>query len=174
MNSESVNKQLLHCEYQRPSAKFPIAMLADDIAVPMNVGSVFRLCDALGVEKLFLTGTSPDPSNPKVVKTSRATEHHVAHEYHNDALSVMHQLKQSGYIFIALEITSHSVDLRSLDYAGMEKICLVVGAENTGVKQSLLDCCDYTVHIPMRGNNSSMNVATACAIALHEMTRRFP
>ena len=149
-------------------------MLADDIDVPMNVGSVFRLCDALGVEKLFLIGTSPGPSNRKVVKTSRATEHHVTHEYHNDALSVMRQLKQSGYTFIALEITSRSVDLRTLDYSRMEKICLVVGAESTGVKQSLLDCCDYTVHIPMRGNNSSMNVATACAIALHEMTRRFP
>ena len=139
----------------------------------MNVGSVFRLCDALGVEKLYLTGASPLPSNRKVAKTSRSTEQVVDHEYRADAVSVVHELKRSGYTIVGLEITSHSVDLRTVDYSRMEKICLIVGAETTGIKQTLLDSCDLAVHIAMRGMNSSMNVATACAIALYEITRRF-
>ena len=48
---------------------------------------------------------------------------------------------------------------------GLRAIGLIAGAEGTGIKQALLDCCDLTVHIAMRGMNSSMNVATACAIA---------
>ena len=53
-----------------------------------------------------------------------------------------------------------------------DRVCLVVGAENTGVCQALLDASDATVHIPMRGHNSSMNVANACAIATYEIARR--
>lgn len=164
-------RQLSHHEARHPLVKFPVRVLADDFDVPMNVGSVFRLCDALGVEKLYLTGTSPSPSNRKVIKTARSTEHYVEHEYGVDPVAVVHDLKHSGYTIIGLEITSDSVDLRSMDFSRMEKICLIIGAEGTGIKQALLDCCDVTVHIAMRGMNSSMNVATACAIALYEITK---
>jgi len=53
----------------------------------------------------------------------------------------------------------------------LEKVCLVLGAEQAGVRASLLEIVDYTVHIPMQGLNSSMNVATVCVIAVHEITR---
>ena len=53
-----------------------------------------------------------------------------------------------------------------------DRLCLVVGAEDAGVCQSLLDASDATVHIPMRGHNSSMNVASACAIATYDIGRR--
>lgn len=172
-NTGTAHRQLSHREYQHPVEKFPVTVLADDFDVPMNVGSVFRLCDALGVEKLYLTGASPLPSNRKVVKTSRSTEQYVDHEYCADPVAVVNGLKHSGYTIIGLEITSHSVDLRTMDFSRMEKICLIVGAEGTGIKQALLDCCDLTAHIAMRGMNSSMNVAAACAIALYEITRRF-
>lgn len=172
-STASTYRQLSHRECQHPVEKFPVTVLIDDFDVPMNVGSVFRLCDALGVEKLYLTGVSPLPSNRKVVKTSRSTEHYVDHEYRADAIGMVNDLKRSGYTIIGLEITSRSVDLRSIDFSRMEKICLILGAEATGIKQPLLDCCDLTVHIAMRGMNSSMNVATACAIALYEITRRF-
>lgn len=171
-NTETV-RQLSHRECQHQAVKFPVAVLADDFDDPMNVGSVFRLCDALGVEKLYLTGASPLPSNRKVVKTSRSTEQYVDYEYCADAVGMVNELKRSGYTIIGLEITSCSVDLRTIDFSRMEKICLIAGAEGTGIKQALLDCCDLTVHIAMRGMNSSMNVATACAIALYEITRKF-
>lgn len=64
-NTESPHLHLSHREYQHPVDKFPVTVLVDDFNVPMNVGSVFRLCDALGVEKLYLTGVSPLPSNHK-------------------------------------------------------------------------------------------------------------
>lgn len=172
-NTESTHRQLSHRECQHTIEKFPVTVLVDDFDVPMNVGSVFRLCDALGVEKLYLTGASPLPSNRKVVKTSRSTEQYVDYEYRADAVGMVNDLKRSGYTIIGLEITSRSVDLRTIDFSRMEKICLIAGAEGTGIKQALLDCCDLTVHIAMRGINSSMNVATACAIALYEITRRF-
>jgi tRNA G18 (ribose-2'-O)-methylase SpoU len=111
------------------------------------------------------------PCRRKITKTSRAAERVVAYEYRTDALTTVAELKQLGYTAIALEVTPESIDLGSLDYSALNKICLVLGAENAGVNPALLECCAYTVHIPMRGHQSSMNVATACAIALYEMTK---
>ena len=38
--------------------------------------------------------------------------------------------------------------------------------------KSFLDISDKTVHIPMMGYGSSMNVAIACSIAAFEITRK--
>ncbi len=74
---------------------------------------------------------------------------------------------------ISLEITSSSIDISELSINGTEKICLILGAEKTGVCQDLLNESDITIHISMMGRNSSMNVAVACAIAAYEITRKY-
>ena len=69
-------------------------------------------------------------------------------------------------------LSTRSVALHALAVGAGERVCLVLGAESAGVDQALLDAADATVHIPMRGHNSSMNVANACAIAAYEIGRR--
>ena len=69
-------------------------------------------------------------------------------------------------------LSTLSIALHELVVAPADRICLIVGAENAGVCQALLDASDVTVHIPMRGHNSSMNVANACAIAAYDIGRR--
>lgn len=167
------NIQLDHSHHTPSSLKYPVCFLAHDMDVPMNVGSLFRIADALGVEKIYLTGTSSVPPNSKIKKTSRSTEKYVPYSYEEDPLNVVKKLKTSGYRFISLEITTSSVDIRNISVRGNEKICLIVGSENTGVCQELLDVSDTTIHIPMLGVNSSMNVATACSIATFELIRRY-
>lgn len=150
-----------------------MCVIADDVELPINVGSLFRIADALGVEKLYLTGISPSPPNRKIRKSSRATEQAVAYEYQASALEVVLQLRAAGYTILALELTTHSRDLRTWAPDGSTKLALIVGNENRGVSQTVLAAADATLHIPMRGQNSSMNVTTACAIALFELTRHY-
>lgn len=166
------NVQLDHTHHQASQKTYPLCFLAHDIDVPMNVGSLFRIADALGVEKIYLTGTSITPPNSKIRKTSRSAEKHVAFSYTEDPIEQIGKLKVSGYRIVSLEITSASIDIRNLVLAPSERICLVLGSENAGVSQALLDLSDQTVHIPMLGHNSSMNVATACSIATFEIIRR--
>lgn len=165
------NVQLDHSAHRPTGRKYPLCYLAHDIDVPMNVGSFFRIADALGVEKIFLTGTSVVPPNAKLRKTSRATEKYVDYEYQDDPLLVIERLKGLGYRIISLEITSGSVDLRAFPVRTDDRICLILGSEKTGVSQALLDASDAAIHIPMLGHNSSMNVANACSIATYELTR---
>lgn len=149
--------------------RFPICIIGDGIEAAVNVGSLFRVADAFGVEKLFLTGGSPVPPNPKLRKTSRATERRVPHEARADAVPLTAELKAAGYLVACLEVTAQAIDIRQFDRP-YQKLALIVGAENSGVRQELLDASDLALRIPMFGQNSSLNLATACAIALFEIT----
>jgi tRNA G18 (ribose-2'-O)-methylase SpoU len=166
------NRQLDHSQHRVTNHTFPLCFLTHDIDLPMNIGSFFRIADALGVEKIYLSGTSPVPPNSKIRKTSRSAENHVPYERIEDPTELLRNLRERGYRIISLEITSSSIDLAKLAIATNDKICLILGAENAGICQALLDASDLAVHIPMLGQNSSMNVAAACAIATYDIARR--
>ena len=165
------NIQLTHHQHTPSGITLPLCFLAHDIEAPANVGSLFRIADALGVEKIYLTGGSPTPPNPKIKKTSRSTEKFIPWEYAENPVTVLEKLKQQNHRVVALEITSHSQDVRSHKVEPEEKLCLILGSENKGIDQDLLSRADVTLHIPMVGKNSSMNVATAAAIATFELSR---
>jgi tRNA G18 (ribose-2'-O)-methylase SpoU len=167
------NTQLQHANHLDPGKRYPLCFLAHDMALAANVGSLFRVADALGVERIHLTGRSVVPPSARIRRTSRATEKFVPHAYAEDPLVVVAALRGEGYRLVSLESSTASIDLRELALAAGDKVCLVLGAEDAGVCQALLDASDVTVHIPMRGGNSSMNVATACAIASYDIITRF-
>jgi tRNA G18 (ribose-2'-O)-methylase SpoU len=167
------NRQLDHADHRPTRALRPLCIVADGVELPANVGSLFRLADAFGVEKLFLTAGSAVPPHPKLRKTARSSERSVAYEYRESALDVLAQLRAAHYTVVSLERSSRSRDLRGFDARGCEKLALVVGAERRGVSQAVLEASDHTLHIPMIGQNSSLNLATACAIAVFELARNW-
>ncbi|VAW54082.1 hypothetical protein MNBD_GAMMA06-2 [hydrothermal vent metagenome] len=177
------NTQLTHKEHQATNHKFPLSIIANDLCDPLNVGSLFRLSDALGIEKLYLCGDTAVPPNTKINKTARSADKHVTFEYHKNAKDLVSKLKVAGEFIIALELTSSSIDVSSNEFSTVIKsatatakknkklLCLVLGSENTGVSENLLSLAELTVHIKMRGHNSSMNVISAASIACYEITR---
>ncbi|PCJ88524.1 MAG: RNA methyltransferase [Thiotrichaceae bacterium] len=171
------NRQLTHKEHQPSKNKFPLRIVADNITKPGNVGSLFRLCDAMGIEKLYLCGDTAIPPNAKINKTSRSTEKHVDYEHHSNTEDLVTKLKSAGYLIASLEITTTSIAINSPSFVDAlddnQPVCLILGSENTGVNQALLNLSDITTHIPMHGNNSSMNVISAASIACYEITRRY-
>lgn len=166
------DSQLQHTEYKPGGKRYPVCILAHDITDPLNVGSLFRLADALGLEKIYLSGDSARPPDRKLRKTSRSAENHVAYEIQPDPHAIITALKSNGYKIVALEITTSSMALDDFVIQADDKICLIPGAENTGVNADLLAVADAIVHIPMQGNNSSMNLATACSIVAYDIIRR--
>jgi len=167
----SSNLQLDHSSH-RGAAPLPLRLLAHDVGIALNVGALFRIADALGVEHLHLSGDSPVPPDPKIRRSARSAERHVAWSYVADPLATVAALKAQGWHIVSLELSTQSIALDEWVLTPGARICLIVGAENAGVCQALLDASDVTVHIPMRGHNSSMNVANACAIATYDIARR--
>jgi tRNA G18 (ribose-2'-O)-methylase SpoU len=168
------NVQLSHRDHKPRGTKYPLSLLAEDVEDPANVGSLFRLADAMGVEHLYLTGRSPTPPNARLRRTARSADDHVSWSYVEDPLPLVQSLKAEGIWVLSLEITSVSVDIRQVTPPEKSKILLILGAEHYGVSQTLLDESAQTAHISMRGHNSSMNVAMAGAVAVFELTRHLP
>jgi len=163
--------QLDHYSSKFVKKKFPIVLVADQVLRPTNVGSLLRLADAFGIEKLILGGP-PIELNRKVWNTSRATEKVVAFEQTIDTLFELQKLRSEGYLLMGLEITSTSTPLTKIEFKKSQKIALVVGAERYGISENILNILDDCYHIEMYGQNSSMNVAQATSIALYELTKK--
>lgn len=164
-------KQLTHYNTNFIKKKFPITLICDNVRNAPNIGSLFRIADAFGVEKLLFCG-SDIPIGRKMTKTSRATEKVVPYEICEHILEVVHGLKEKGYQIISLEITDSSRALQSYHFSKEMPIALVVGDENFGVSKEILALSDEIMHIDMFGQNSSMNVVQATNICIYEITKQ--
>ncbi|WP_248722748.1 TrmH family RNA methyltransferase [Seonamhaeicola sp. ML3] len=163
--------QLTHYNTDFTTRTFPITVVCNNITNAPNIGSLFRICDAFGVEKLILCGEDI-PLGRKMMKTSRATEKSVDFEIRDSALAVAKELKSEGYQILSLEITENSVPVHSAKFSAEAPIALVAGDENFGVSEAILNESDTIIHINMYGQNSSMNVVQATNIALYEITKQ--
>lgn len=163
--------QLTHYNTNFPKRTFPIILVCDNVTNAPNLGSLFRIADAFGIEKLFLCGENISIGR-KLTKTSRATEKVVNFEICEDASKVVTELKTKGHQIISLEITSTSQPIHKLKFTSEKPIVLVIGDENFGVSETILNDSDAIIHIDMYGQNSSMNVVQATNIALYEMTKQ--
>ncbi|MEN3322285.1 TrmH family RNA methyltransferase [Mariniflexile soesokkakense] len=163
--------QLTHYNTHFKKSKFPIILVCDNVTNAPNIGSLFRISDAFGVEKLILCGKGISLGR-KLTKTSRATEKVVDFEICEDASIVVNDLKNSGYQIMSLEITSTSKPIHTLKFSAKKPIALIIGDENFGVSEAILNISDVVIHIDMFGLNSSMNVVQATNIALYEITKQ--
>ena len=108
----------------------------------------------------------------KMIKTSRSTEKYVSYQLSKNILEVIENYKNS-HILIGLEITSSSLPLREFTFNTQKPLAIIVGNENFGISEQVLSHFDQTLHITMYGQNTSMNVVQATAIALYEITKQF-
>ncbi len=145
-----------------------ICVAAYGITDPVNVGSIFRICDSVRCEEVILIDCLRG-DEAKIRKVSRHTSQIVAHRFVSK-LNFLSSLDRYPPL-IALEITSSSTDLYTTPLP--QDVTLVVGGESQGVPEDVLEKCILAVHLPMFGVNSSMNVATSLGIALYEIRRRW-
>jgi 23S rRNA (guanosine2251-2'-O)-methyltransferase len=125
-----------------PTAK-QIVFLLQSVEYPVNVGSIFRIADACGVEEVILTGITPTPLHPTIGKVARGKERRVRWSYVKEPQDVLTSLKGEGYTLCALEVTDQSVPYYAFDYP--DRVCLVVGHEDHGVTRRTLALCDAAV-----------------------------
>jgi len=164
--------QLTHHTTQFHKKTFPITVLCENVTNSPNIGSLFRICDAFGVEKIVFSGQDlPIPSR-KMQKTSRATEKYVPYQIINDIHQYISEIKKTHQL-IVIEITDKSLPIQQHQFNTDKPIVLIIGDENFGVSESILTEVNEIIHINMYGENSSMNVVQATNIAIYEITKQF-
>lgn len=124
-----------------------------------NVGSIFRTADALGVEKIYLTGFTGTPKQSKVKKTALGAEENIDWEKVASTSKVIETLRSEGYQIIGLEKTDVSQDFRK--WKPTKKTVILLGNEERGLSPRILKQCDKVIHLPMAGVKESLNVSVA-------------
>jgi tRNA (guanosine-2'-O-)-methyltransferase len=139
-----------------------LVLLLQSVEYPANVGSAFRIADAVGATELILTGITPTPPNPAIDKVARYKSLRVPWRYEPDPLVPLAQLRADGYQNVAVELTAEAAPYFDHDY--MQKTCLIVGHEDHGVTRATLELCDAAVFVPMYGKGLSLNVHVALGV----------
>ena len=141
-----------------------------------NVGSAFRTADALGVEKIFLTGYTPTPldrfGQPRkdLAKVALGAEKTLVWEYVKSPATLIERLKREGVQCIAVEQSPQSVDYKKAKV--QYPVAFLFGNEVSGVSKSLLSRMDVIAEIPMSGKKESLNVSVSLGVALFRMLDR--
>lgn len=138
-------------------------LIAHNLRSAENIGALFRICDSLGVAKLWITGYSPTPRHRKVAKTALGAERVVDWECGTDLATTLARLRVGGCRIVGLENIEGATPL--VEYLPQAKIALMLGNEIEGLTPSLLALCEDIVAIPQHGIKESLNVAVAAGIA---------
>jgi tRNA G18 (ribose-2'-O)-methylase SpoU len=142
--------------------KNPLYIILDNLRSAFNVGSIFRLCDAMRVSGLFLCGYTAFPPHVKLDKTSLGTIDYVPWKKFDTTAEAVTYLKSKGVAVWAAETTSFSIPYTEAKYPS--PLGIVFGNEALGVSRDVLDLCDSLVEIPLYGFKNSINVAASCAV----------
>lgn len=147
----------------------------DNLRSVHNVGSIFRTCNACGVEKIYLCGTTPTPLDKKglkrkdFAKVALGAEDIVDWEYIESPFDCVKKLKYENFYVISLEQDKSSVDYKEVIIKGKENIAFVIGSEVDGVTHDIIKISDVIAEIPMLGTKESLNVTIAFGVAVYRI-----
>lgn len=154
------------------SRKFPIILVLENVRSMHNVGSVFRTCDALGIEALYLIGYTPTPPHRDIQKTALGATETVTWKHFPEIGSALADLRQNGYRIIAAEQAHGATMLNDFRPAADEKLALIFGNEVEGVSDEVLSVADACIEIPQFGEKHSFNISVSVGIIGWEIVRK--
>lgn len=170
----------------------PIYFILENIYDTYNIGGLFRLADALAIEKIYLVGETETPPNSRIKKASIGTYKIVDWQYFKTTSEAINDLNsnlkcqmskpklktkklekntfhvpRSMLYTVAVEQSPKSIPYHKAEYKF--PIALIFGNESFGVKEETLKMVDQIVEVPMYGINKSLNVIVAAAIVSYHI-----
>lgn len=142
-------------------------VIAHNIRSLHNVGSIFRTADSFGVSKVYLTGYTGTPPDPKLAKVALGAEEFVPWEKAKTLGPLVKKLKARGVRIAVLENNINYPIQKLSEYNKKFPLALILGEETKGNTKKILDLADDIIEIPMHGQKESLNVSVACGIALY-------
>lgn len=148
-------------------AESKIIVALENVSDPGNLGTIIRTCDWFGVSDLILSDDCADIYNPKVIRSAMGSLFHMNSIFENDFYSLLDKFKAEGYKIVAADLSGENV----YEYKAAEKTVLVFANESHGPSDKIYSMIDGKITIPQIGKAESLNVASAVAVILSEVTR---
>ncbi len=145
-----------------PSSTPTLALLLDGIQDPGNMGSIIRIADWYGIDTVYVSETSADVFNTKVIQASMGGVFRIRVEK-CDLIALMKQHH---------DIPSYAAVLEGNDINSFDKITqgfIIIGNESKGVRDELKVLSQHKISIQRKGLAESLNAAVATGIICHCM-----
>ena len=161
--------------------KYKKILILENIRSIYNVGAIFRTADAIGINKIYLTGYTPSPidrfgrARKDLHKAALGAEENVEWEHieSKNAAETIQSLKENSFVTISIEQSKNSIDYKKMKKEVLNSDCaIVVGNEVDGVSKESLVVSDFIAEIPMNGSKESLNVSVATGVALYGILDR--
>jgi 23S rRNA (guanosine2251-2'-O)-methyltransferase len=148
----------------------PLLLLLDLLKDPQNVGSLLRTAEAVGVHGLVIQRRRAVGITPAVVHASAGAVEHLCVTQVTNLVNAIGRLKAHDVWVAGLEAARGAQRYDQVDLSG--PLALVVGSEGEGLRRLVRERCDFLLHLPMRGQVTSLNAAVAGSIVLYEAWRQ--
>ena len=138
-----------------------------------NVGGIFRNAAAFGAAGVLLSPGCCDPLYRKAVRTSMGACLQLPFTTIAEWPQGLATLRQVGYHLVAMTPSRTASALHRCEFPKQARgVAILLGSEGEGLSAGAVAHTDASVRIETRGAVDSLNVATAAAIALHELENR--
>lgn len=139
-------------------------MLAlDDVRDPGNLGTIIRIADWYGINKIICSSETADLYNPKVINATMGSFTRVEVCYTD--LSAF--LKKTDLPIYGALLEGENIYNQQLNPKGI----LVMGNESHGIGSEINSLITHPLNIPRRGGAESLNVSVATAVILDNFFR---
>lgn len=142
-------------------------LFLEDVQDPGNVGTIIRTADAAGFTGVIVSDKSADIYSLKTLRSMQGSHFHLP-IYRMSSQSLLKETKEAAIPVLATTLSKDSVDYRELP--PIENFVLVMGNEGQGISPLMAESADQLVHISMKGQAESLNVAVAAGILIFHLS----
>jgi 23S rRNA (guanosine2251-2'-O)-methyltransferase len=151
--------------------RLPVTLVLDNVRSALNIGSIFRTCDAFLINEIFICGISACPPNKEIEKTALGATFSVPWRYFKTTEEAIEEAYAKGFEVWAVEQTPNSMLLNDFKITYSAPYALVLGNEVNGVDPNILSMCKGAIEIPQLGIKKSLNVAVTAGIVCWEFSK---
>ncbi|MEC8064272.1 MAG: 23S rRNA (guanosine(2251)-2'-O)-methyltransferase RlmB [Pseudomonadota bacterium] len=140
-------------------------LILDQVQDPQNLGACFRSAAAFGVHAIIVPDRNAVGITPVVAKVSSGACALVPLIKVKNLVRAIGLLKKNGlWVYATSEYAPDTLDKADMD----RSVAWVMGGEEKGVRPLVLSQCDAQFKIAVNKKFTTLNVATATGIVLHQ------
>lgn len=147
----------------------PFFILLDGITDVRNFGAIARTAECAAADAIIIPMHNSVSATADAVKTSAGALHTIPVCREGRIDNTIRFLKECGFRIVGATEKGETSYTQGT-YTG--PVCLIMGAEDTGIPAEHLSMCDEWVRIPILGKIESLNVSVAAGILIYEIVKQ--
>lgn len=152
------------------AGQLPFILILDRITDVRNFGAIVRSAECAGVHAIVIPNKNSAKISSDALKTSAGALYHVPVCRILNLKKLVRELKFQRGIRVYAATEKAEKYYTAADFT--QPTAIVMGSEDKGIDEGLLNIVTDSIKIPQKGNIESLNVSAAAAVILFEVVRQ--